>query len=65
MTFEYRNWMGIYLFFASFCVVSINMIFVIHVILIQKNKSDQWRFGSSSDRSCFLNCLKRFFSALD
>jgi hypothetical protein len=61
MTFEYRNWMGIYLFFASFCVVSINMIFVIHVILIQKNKSDQWRFGSSADRSCFLNCLKRFF----
>ena len=61
MTFEYRNWMGIYLFFASFCVVSINMIFVIHVILIQKNKSDQWRFGSSDDRSCFLNCLKRFF----
>jgi hypothetical protein len=42
----YRKWLALYVAPVGFAVITINMLLIIHTVLVQKRKSDRWRFGT-------------------
>ena len=45
MAIEYRKWLALYVALLGFIVITINMVLIIYTVLVQKRRSDRWRFG--------------------
>jgi len=57
----YRQWLGYMIFPLGACFVIFNMVLIIHAVLAQRQRSDQYQLGSSGTENTCGSRLSRCF----